>query len=344
MERLGRPVTYPFKFRPTRKPGTVTLNSPLRSSAEAERPQSKSTSRFGVLSHHSFFSRHNPHPQRVTHINGLNGMPVCTVNDDWYVNAPLSPHPLIKRQLTTTVLGMPGTRLPISIFQRNGMSDGRAPMFATAWREELRDFASKACLLIPKETEEIKEPEVRRSTQYSAQTGRLIPPSSRTGTGQACCRASKHHAGNKNKYTSPFQDQELLVLDLLCQLLQTDSLSAVQQWLLSSAQREKDFVLGMVQSTLANSLHDYQHITDRAEVRLNSQMNCNPLAPEHKTCNINRNKHDGYYLKKKPERIEEEEPDHIGTAEVLQIHRNESPRLNNEPQNITESNQTTGNN
>lgn len=26
--------------------------------------------RFGALSHHSFFSRHNPHPHRVRHIQG----------------------------------------------------------------------------------------------------------------------------------------------------------------------------------------------------------------------------------------------------------------------------------
>lgn len=30
----------------------------------------KSSPRFGSLSHHSFFSRHNPHPHRVRHIQG----------------------------------------------------------------------------------------------------------------------------------------------------------------------------------------------------------------------------------------------------------------------------------
>ncbi|KAK5881356.1 hypothetical protein CesoFtcFv8_022164 [Champsocephalus esox] len=39
----------------------------------------KSSPHFGALSHHSFFSRHNPHPHRVRHIQGLNGRPVCMV-------------------------------------------------------------------------------------------------------------------------------------------------------------------------------------------------------------------------------------------------------------------------
>lgn len=30
----------------------------------------RSSARFGTLSHHSFFSRHNPHPNRVKHIQG----------------------------------------------------------------------------------------------------------------------------------------------------------------------------------------------------------------------------------------------------------------------------------
>lgn len=31
---------------------------------------------------------------------GLNGKPVCTVNDDWYGFTPLCPHPLIKSQVS----------------------------------------------------------------------------------------------------------------------------------------------------------------------------------------------------------------------------------------------------
>ncbi|XP_067828475.1 protein TBATA-like [Heptranchias perlo] len=347
MEKLGQPVLGPFKNKEEPKSmgksDMLALNSLLRFSVGAERPQSKSSTRFGKLSHHSFFSRHNPHPHRVTHINGLNGIPVCTVNDDWYVNSPLSPHPLIKSQLPTTILGGFGTRLPISIFQCNAFSDGYIPKpaivsLSEAWREELREFTSRACLLAPEQPEEKKETEVRRMTQYSAQTGRIIPSFTPAVSRQTSHRSSRNGVRKRSKHNGPFQDQELLVLELLCQLLQTDSFSAIQQWLLCAGQREKDFVLGMVQSTLASSYPDYQQYAECTEEQLKSQLDHNPSASLSRKSTSNRKKHDRYYLKKKPEKIEEEQPDHIGTAEVLQIHRSETPeRKNNGKQEVTET-------
>ncbi|KAK1881375.1 Protein TBATA [Dissostichus eleginoides] len=41
-----------------------------------------------------------------------------------------------------------------------------------------------------------------------------------------------------------------MVFELLCQILQTDSLSTVQQWLLLAGQREKDLVMGMIRQAL----------------------------------------------------------------------------------------------
>uniref|UniRef100_A0AAQ6A5F4 Death domain-containing protein n=1 Tax=Amphiprion ocellaris TaxID=80972 RepID=A0AAQ6A5F4_AMPOC len=99
----------------------------------------KSSPRFGALSHHSFFSRHNPHPHQVTHIQAL---------------------------------------------------------FSEAWRDELKELVAKVNL------------------SFRAQLG-------------------------KNE-----------VLELLCQILQTDSLSTVQQWLLLAGQREKDLVMGMLRRAL----------------------------------------------------------------------------------------------
>uniref|UniRef100_UPI00398F58FD protein TBATA n=1 Tax=Pristiophorus japonicus TaxID=55135 RepID=UPI00398F58FD len=341
MEKLGQPVLDPFKnkqeLKSMGKSGTLPLNSLLRFSVGAERPQSKSSTRFGRLSYHSFFSRHNPHPHRVTHINGLNGMPVCTVNDDWNINSPLSPHPLIKSQLPTMILGRLG--LPISIFQSNAFSDGNIlkPVivpFSEAWRDELREFTSKACLLGPEQLEEKKETEERRMTQYSAQTGRIIQsftPMSR----HSSHRSSRN--GARGKHNGLFQDQELLVLELLCQLLQTDSFSAIQQWLLFAGQREKDFVLGMVQSTLASSYPDCQQYAECSiEEQLKPQIDHSPSASISRRSTSNRKKHNRYYLKKKPEKIEEEPPDHIGTAEVLQIHTSKSPEPTSNGKQVTE--------
>lgn len=74
MEVVKEPVANPLQNEDVTalagKLKHVALNAPLRFSVQALRPGSKSTARFGSLSHHSFFSRHNPHPHRVTHIQG----------------------------------------------------------------------------------------------------------------------------------------------------------------------------------------------------------------------------------------------------------------------------------
>ncbi|XP_048472133.1 uncharacterized protein LOC109922485 [Rhincodon typus] len=252
MEKLGQPVTDLFmnkdEHKTMDKSGIVPLNSLLRFSVDAERPQSKpkSSSRFGRLSYHSFFSRHNPHPHRVRHINGLNGNPVCAVNDDWYVNTPLSPHPLIKSQFPTTILGRLG--LPISIYQCNPFDDRNISKFAV-------------------------ECKVCHCWVYLWHSGNVSIP----GLGS----------------------------DPICS-------------------REKDFVLGMVQSALASSHPECQQKAEGREGQERQQVDYDPTTSSFKRSTLNRRKHNRYYLKKKPEVIEEEQPDHIGNAEVLQVHQSKS--------------------
>uniref|UniRef100_A0A3Q1JFW7 Uncharacterized protein n=1 Tax=Anabas testudineus TaxID=64144 RepID=A0A3Q1JFW7_ANATE len=188
----------------------------------------KSSPRFGSLSHHSFFSRHNPHPNRVRHIQGLNGRPVCSVRDDWYVTSSVFPHPLLKGHVLRKSL--------------NGVSSikNKSALFSEAWRDELKELAAKVNLSsqAQKENKEV----FRRKTQYSAETGRIIPPSTKS--------YQRRSVSQRMAYPQPFHDQELMVLELLCQILQTDSLSTVRQWLLLSGQREKDLVMGMIKQAL----------------------------------------------------------------------------------------------
>ncbi|XP_075999675.1 protein TBATA [Genypterus blacodes] len=191
----------------------------------------RSSPRFGNLSHHSFFSRHNPHPNRVRHIQGLNGRPVCMVKDDWSVTTSLFPHPLLKSNISA---------------QEVIFFSYASAVLSEAWRDELKELAAKISLSSQATNEKKDErPEdecVRRKTQYSAQTGRLIPPPTKS-----------HHRRSLSQglmYPQPFYDQELMVFELLCQILQTDSLSLVQQWLLFAGQREKDLVMGMIKQAL----------------------------------------------------------------------------------------------
>uniref|UniRef100_A0A3P8TWP3 Thymus, brain and testes associated n=1 Tax=Amphiprion percula TaxID=161767 RepID=A0A3P8TWP3_AMPPE len=170
----------------------------------------KSSPHFGALSHHSFFSRHNPHPQRATHIQGLNGRPICMVRDDWCVTSSLFPHPLLKSHVLRKSPG-PAFTFPLT---QNPMQSA----------ETITNQVRFKC-------DQPEDEFVCQKTQYSADTGRIIPPSSKS----YLHRSHSQHL----KYPQPFQDQELTVLELLCQILQTDSLSTVQQWLLLAGQRGK---------------------------------------------------------------------------------------------------------
>lgn len=53
-------------------PGIVDFQL-IQAALRTPKPQSPGAYRFGRLSHHSFFSRHHPHPQHVTHIQGRPG-------------------------------------------------------------------------------------------------------------------------------------------------------------------------------------------------------------------------------------------------------------------------------
>lgn len=53
-----------------RRAENLSDQNPLKACIDTGLTEARGSARFGALSHHSFFSRHNPHPQRVTHIPG----------------------------------------------------------------------------------------------------------------------------------------------------------------------------------------------------------------------------------------------------------------------------------
>ncbi|TKS89713.1 Protein TBATA [Collichthys lucidus] len=236
--------------------------NPLPFTSEFTKKPMTSSPRFGALSHHSFFSRHNPHPHRVRHIQGLNGRPVCMVRDDWYVTSSLFPHPLLKSHVLRKAAEPPVAFRPAQNLNGVSTSKSKSALFSEAWREELKELAAKVSLPSEAQKDKKEQPEeefVRRKTQYSAETGRIIPPSSKS--------YQRRSHSQRLLYPQPFHDQELMVkyfyahvppfrkvsfmvLELLCQILQTDSLSTVQQWLLLAGQREKDLVMGMIKQAL----------------------------------------------------------------------------------------------
>ncbi|XP_072523601.1 protein TBATA [Salminus brasiliensis] len=299
-------------------PEKTPFHNPAQLMSDLSRVTTRGSARFGTLSHHSFFSRHNPHPHRVTHISGLNGSPVCTVNDDWYSSTPLCPHPLIKSQLPAS-----GNQTqPLSYSSASGAKHGTA-LLSEAWQEELKDLATKVSLSAagPNRRDEGEnsrdEEPPRRKTQYSSQTGRIIPPSSWGAKRRDTQTAHRQPTTHRSQPTS-LDGQELRVLELLCQILQTDSLSLVQQWLLLAGDREKELVLGLLQQAMIDSPNVNQQqppFTAHTEQRTHNP----PTAQSRRKRRLKR--------LSSAQEVLEEKPEHIGEAEVLQIRQDDSQNI-----------------
>ncbi|XP_054515443.1 protein TBATA isoform X21 [Pan troglodytes] len=241
-------------------PGIVDFER-IRRALRTPKPQTPGTYCFGRLSHHSFFSRHHPHPQHVTHIQDLTGKPVCVVRD--------FPAPLPESTVFSGCqMGIPTISVPIGDPQSN-----RNPQLSSeAWKKELKELASRVAFLTKEDElkkkedttslnwncksrrpqapglsgtdlgaaelgikkEQKEEPLREQGAKYSAETGRLIPASTRAVGRRRSHQAQPSQSSSRHEGVQAFllQDQELLVLELLCQILETDSLSAIQFWLL----------------------------------------------------------------------------------------------------------------
>ncbi|XP_060056805.1 protein TBATA isoform X6 [Erinaceus europaeus] len=297
-----------------------TLNfEPVQEKVKAPKPQSPGTYRFGRLSHHSFFSRHHPHPQRVTHIQDLTGKPVCVVRDigDQYSLTPSPQDPLWSRCLMKT----PTIATPIGDPQSN--QEPQLP--SEAWKKELKTLASRIAVFTkenePKDSEK-EEPQREEGAKYSAETGRLIPASaqafgrrhSRQGH-----RSSSSSSSRNGDIQTILKDQELLVLELLCQILQTDSLRSIQFWLLYAPQKEKDLALGLLQTAVAQLLP--QPLVSIPEEKLLNQLQ--EVQESQERLQLTPSSQSPKKTKTSP-LPKSERPEYIGKAQVLRMYSSQS--------------------
>ncbi|XP_006835921.1 PREDICTED: protein TBATA [Chrysochloris asiatica] len=298
-------------------PGIVDFEL-TQEAVRSSKPQTPGAYRFGRLSHHSFFSRHHPHPQRVTHIQDLTGKPVCVVRDESSLTC-LPPAVF----LPSCVMGMPTTSAPIGDPQSN-----RDPWLSSeTWKRELKDLASRVAIFTKenemknKEVEQKEEPQREQGAKYSAETGRLIPASTRAIARRTYRQGQRRHASSQDGGVQTFvlQDQELLILELLCQILQTDSLSAIQFWLLSAPPKEKDLALGLLQTAVAQLLP--QPLVSIPTQKLLNQLQEVQESPQEK-------QQSSYSQSPKktmtPPIPKSEKPEYIGTAQVLRIHSSQN--------------------
>uniref|UniRef100_A0A8D2DJW9 Thymus, brain and testes associated n=1 Tax=Sciurus vulgaris TaxID=55149 RepID=A0A8D2DJW9_SCIVU len=287
-------------------PGIVDLEL-IQEVPRSPKPDPSGTYRFGRLSHHSFFTRNHPHPHQVTHMQDLTGKPICIVRNKF---SPL-PHSSF---LSHCLMVMPTISVPIGDPQFN-----RNPRLSyEAWKKELKELASRVAMFT-KETEqkdkEKEEPPREQGARYSAETGRLIPASTQALSRRSSHQGQRSHLSSRDRGVQPsvLQDQELLILELLCQILQTDSLSAIQFWLLYATPMEKDLALGLLQTAVSQLLP--QPLASIPAEKLLNQLHKVQEAPQEKQpCQW-----PGPSMIS-PAAVSPGPPEYIGKAQVLRLH------------------------
>ncbi|XP_057386627.1 protein TBATA [Balaenoptera acutorostrata] len=296
-------------------PGIVDFNL-IREALRSSKPQTPGAHRFGHLSHHSFFSRHHPHPQHVTHIQDLTGKPVCVVRDEFSLAA--SPQATL---LPRSLIGMPTISVPIGDPQSN-----RDPWLSSeAWKKELKDLASRVAMFTKEnqlKSKEKQEPQREQGAKYSAETGRLIPAPTRATARRHSRQGARNRPASRDGGDQTFilQDQELLILELLSQILQTDSLNAIQFWLLYAPPKEKDMALGLLQTAVAQLLPQ-PLVSIPAEKLLNQLQEIQEPLQERQQLPYSQS------LKKTktPPLSKSEKPENIGKSQVLRVYSSQNP-------------------
>ncbi|XP_054584929.1 protein TBATA [Eptesicus fuscus] len=294
-------------------PGVVDFKV-VREELRTAKPETPGTYHFGRLSHNSFFSRHHPHPHRVTHIKDFTGKPVCVVKDKF----SLASLPQTAR-LSPSLMGMPTLFVPVGDPQSN-----RDPRLSSeAWKKELKNLASQVVIFTKENEPKNKEEEVPQREQgakYSSETGRLIPASSQALSSRHSRQSRGSHPSSRDGIQAyVLQDQELLILELLCQILQTDSLSAIQFWLLYSPPKEKELALGLLQTAVAQLLPQGL-VSIPTEKLLNQLQDVQEPPQERQQSNYSQSPKKS----KTPPLPKSEKPEYIGKAQVLRVHPSQS--------------------
>lgn len=162
----------------------------------------------------SFYTRNNPHTNRVRVMKGLCDVPICSVEDNLEQRVLFSPP---SGQDLSSVYFPQGS----SRYSANKMKPfpaiGVVPV-TSAWRDELE-----------------------RMTNAALSKAMGIPPPSRGGRGS---RPSTSQLGERPPHLRNLDDQQ--ILDLLFRILHTDSVPACRAWLNNATENEKTVVLDLL--------------------------------------------------------------------------------------------------
>ncbi|XP_076998839.1 uncharacterized protein C4orf17 homolog [Tamandua tetradactyla] len=198
-----------------------------------------------------FLVRHTPHPRRVCHIKGLNNIPICNVNDDENSFRPLwSVSPL--NHLEKDEVSLARCSNPPSAATMESPVRGVSPALDNVkvpprpHSEPCRKI--KECFKTSCENPlVIKKEEIKAKNLPS-------PPKTCSSAGSYFSEVRNTKNGIKeNTVCIPnYLDQEIKILIKLCDILHTDSLGEVLQWLLHASSKEKEWVSALVHSELTD--------------------------------------------------------------------------------------------
>ncbi|XP_052824188.1 protein TBATA isoform X2 [Octopus bimaculoides] len=227
-------------------------------------PESRGGYRFGQLSKNSFFTRHNPHPKRVKHIKGLLDVPICTVLD-WDI-PPISPRKDsgYKNEVSLSFISDTERFKRLRHFYKEKVLPNYGPLaLMEDWNDEFHNFTNQLGLTLQNTNVKSQFPNKAKDRKshssgcvYSSETGRLIPPPSRA--------ISKHrmHTGQRELLANPAlgivdqQELENTVLTILCQILQTSDMEAIQGWLICASDKEKNLVSNLIKAAVLSQTNN----------------------------------------------------------------------------------------
>ncbi|KFO37132.1 hypothetical protein H920_01456 [Fukomys damarensis] len=224
----------------------VNLGSPRFTQPKSN--DSQAASRSGSC----FLVRHTPHPRRVCHIKGLNNIPICTVKDDETTLRTLQQGGQLshlEKNGTPPAKGSyrPSPVAPESPVRAVSPAPHSVKMPPRPHSEPSRKFtecfktSSDNPFLIKTEEFEAKRPPSppkARSTAGSCSSERPLP---------------RPDVKEKTVCIPNYLEQEIKILAKLCDIVRTDSLAEVLQWLLHASTKEKEWVSALVHSELAET-------------------------------------------------------------------------------------------
>nr|KAF6430828.1 hypothetical protein HJG63_001872 [Rousettus aegyptiacus] len=198
-----------------------------------------------------FLVRHTPHPRRVCHIKGLNNIPICTVNDDensletlWGVGQF---NHLEKDEVPFAKCSQPPTTAPLESTVR-GVSPASNSVKVPPPRPHSEPCRKiKECYKTSSENPlVIKKEEIKAKNPPS-------PPKvcSTAGSDSSEVMSIKTKVKENTICIPNYLDQEIKILAKLCNILRTDSLAEVLQWLLHASSKEKEWVSALIHAELA---------------------------------------------------------------------------------------------